>query len=203
MAQNDPTNLIDRISEQVFKRPDDETKRLQFDEISRLPALIRSVILFDSVTLDYRDVLRDIDVPLLVCAVADQEITYETVAAVMARGVAPDARFDPERLTRGPNHLRLVAAGDCCGTFGIEEDLLCDRTEDDLASGRTLATPQDDEVHIEVLRGVNDVLGHLPAFLENVVLDTGVFEGFLRSSDRSDPLSGSESLQLLGHIPRS
>lgn len=95
LAQGDRTSLIERMTEQVFKDPTAETKTLQFDEISRTPASTRSAILFDALTRDYRRVLRDLDVPLLVCAGADEEQTRGTVAAV--RNVAdlvPDAEFE-------------------------------------------------------------------------------------------------------------
>ena len=95
LAQQDRTSLIERMTEQVFKDPSAETKRLQFEEISRTPASIRSAILFDAVTRDYRRVLPEIDVPMLVCAGAEEETTRGTVASV--RNVAdlvPDAQFE-------------------------------------------------------------------------------------------------------------
>ena len=95
LVQRDRTSIIERMTEQVFKNPSTETKRLQFDEISRTPASIRSAILFDAVTRDYRRVLPEIDVPMLVCAGAEEETTRGTVASV--RNVAdlvPDAQFE-------------------------------------------------------------------------------------------------------------
>lgn len=80
LAQRDRTSLIERFTEQVFANPSDETVSLQFDEMSRTPAPIRSAILFDALTRDYRPVLPDIDVPMLVCAGADE--SRGTVAAV-------------------------------------------------------------------------------------------------------------------------
>lgn len=95
LVQADQTGIIDRMSEQVFKEPSVGTTRLQFDEISRIPASIRSAILFDASTCDYRAVLPEIDVPMLVCAGAEETRGAGTVAAV--RNVAdlvPDARFE-------------------------------------------------------------------------------------------------------------
>ncbi len=94
LAQRDPWSLAERATEQVFKEPpDDETRRLLFDEVSRTPAPVKSTILFDALTVDYREVLPEIDVPMLVCAGADEK--RGTVAA--ARHVAdlvPDATFE-------------------------------------------------------------------------------------------------------------
>jgi len=95
LAQRDRTSLIERMTKQVFKNPSNETKRVQFEEISRTPASIRSAILFDAVTRDYRHVLPEIDVPMLVCAGAEEETTRGTVASV--RNVAdlvPNAQFE-------------------------------------------------------------------------------------------------------------
>ncbi len=63
------------------------TRTLQFDGLSRTPAPIKSAILFDALTRDYRDVLHGIDVLMLVCAGVDEK--RETVAALV-----PDARFE-------------------------------------------------------------------------------------------------------------
>lgn len=95
LVQRDRTGIVERMTEQVFKNPSAETKRLQFDEISRTPIATRSAILIDGLTRDYRRVLPEIDVPTLVCAGADEETTRGTVASV--RNVAdlvPDAQFE-------------------------------------------------------------------------------------------------------------
>ena len=95
LAQQDRTSLVDRMTEQVFTDPSPETKRLQLEEISRTPAPIASTILIDAVTSDYRGVIRDLDVPLLVCAGAEEETTRGTVASVRnVADIAPDARFE-------------------------------------------------------------------------------------------------------------
>ena len=81
LAQRDRTTLVERVTEQVFKDPPTaETAALQFDELSRTPAPIKSAILFDALTRDYRDLLPEIDVPTLVCAGADEK--RGTVASV-------------------------------------------------------------------------------------------------------------------------
>ncbi|ADB63047.1 alpha/beta hydrolase fold protein (plasmid) [Haloterrigena turkmenica DSM 5511] len=74
LAQQDQETLIERITEQVFKEPPSaETRNMVFDELSRVPAPIKSAILFDALTRDYRDVLHEIDVPTVVCAGADEK----------------------------------------------------------------------------------------------------------------------------------
>lgn len=93
LAQRDHSSLIERVTEQVFKQPTTETRTLQFDELSRTPAPIKSAILFDALTRDYRDVLPGVDVPTLVCAGADEK--RGTVAAVKhVADLIPDARFE-------------------------------------------------------------------------------------------------------------
>lgn len=95
LAQEDRTSLIERMMEQAFKDPSAETKKLQFDEISRTPASVGTVILIDAVTRDYRRVLPEIDVPMLVCAGAEEETTRGTVAAVRnVVDLVPDAQFE-------------------------------------------------------------------------------------------------------------
>ena len=93
LVQQDRSSLIDRATEQGFaKPPADETRTLQFDELSRTPAPIKSAILFDALTRDYRDVLPGIDVPVLVCAGADEK--RGTVASVRnVANMVPDSRF--------------------------------------------------------------------------------------------------------------
>ncbi|WP_254532986.1 alpha/beta fold hydrolase [Natrinema gelatinilyticum] len=74
LAQQDRVSLIERLTEQVFKDPPSaETRTMAFDELSRMPAPIKSAILFDALTRDYRDILREIDVPTVVCAGADEK----------------------------------------------------------------------------------------------------------------------------------
>lgn len=95
MAQGDRTSLVDRMTEQVFTHPSAATTRLQVDEIARVPAPIRSAILFDALTRDYRDIISELGVPMLVCAGADDESTRGTVASVRnVADLAPDATFE-------------------------------------------------------------------------------------------------------------
>lgn len=94
LAQRDRSSIIERVTEQVFKDPPDAgTRTVWFDELSRTPAPIKSAILFDALTRDYREVLPEIDVPTLVCAGADEK--RGTVAAVRhVSDLVPDARFE-------------------------------------------------------------------------------------------------------------
>lgn len=95
LAQLDHTSLIERFTEQVFSDPTAEMRTLQFDEMSRTPAPIKSAILFDALTRDYRTVLPEIDVPMLVCAGADETRGTGTVAAVRhVADLVPTARFE-------------------------------------------------------------------------------------------------------------
>lgn len=68
LVQTDQEALVDRFAQQVFADPSAETRTLQYDEITRVPPPIQSAILFDAHVRDYRSVLPDIDVPMLVCA---------------------------------------------------------------------------------------------------------------------------------------
>jgi len=93
LAQTDRTSLMERFTEQVFKNPTAEARALQFDEMSRTPAPVKSAILFDALTCDYRDVLPEIDVPMLVCAGAGE--TRGPIAAVKhVAELVPDATFE-------------------------------------------------------------------------------------------------------------
>lgn len=93
LAQRDPTSIVDEFTAQVFADPSEETLRLQFDEMSRTPASIRSAILFDTLTRDYRRVLPEIDVPMLVCAgAAETRGTVDPVRYVT--NLVPDTTFE-------------------------------------------------------------------------------------------------------------
>lgn len=93
LVQQDYTSLIEGLTEQLYKdTPSAETKAMQFDELSRTPAPIKSAILFDALTRDYRTVLPEIDVPTLVCAGAHGRGTVVSVENVA--DLIPDARFE-------------------------------------------------------------------------------------------------------------
>lgn len=100
LAQSDQPGLIDRFTEQVFADPAPETRALQYDEISRTPPPIQSAILFDTHTRDYRSVLPEIDVPMLVCAgTAETRGSVDAVRHV--EDLVPDARVE---LFEGSGH---------------------------------------------------------------------------------------------------
>lgn len=94
LVQTDYSSLIDLQIELTFKNPPSEaTRQLVFDETSRTPPSIKSAILFDYSTRDYRDVLPNIDVPTLVCAGVDDK--WRTVASVEhVVGLLPNATFE-------------------------------------------------------------------------------------------------------------
>ncbi|RQG92343.1 alpha/beta fold hydrolase [Natrarchaeobius chitinivorans] len=95
LVQEDQTTFINRLTEQVFSNPTTEMRTLQFDETSRTPTPIKSAILFDALTRDYRAVLPKIDVPMLVCAGADETRGTGTVAAVRhVADLVPEATFE-------------------------------------------------------------------------------------------------------------
>jgi len=95
VTQRDLTGIVDRMTAAVFVDPSAETKRLQFDAISRTAPSVRSTILVDAVTCDYREVLPEIDVPMLVCAGAEEATTRGTVASVKhVADLVPDAKFE-------------------------------------------------------------------------------------------------------------
>lgn len=95
LVQKDRTAIIDRLTEVVVSDPTPETRRLQIDGITRTPAPVRSAIMFDTLTRDYRSILPNVDVPQLVCAGADEETTRGTVASVRhVTDLVPDAEFE-------------------------------------------------------------------------------------------------------------
>ena len=93
LAQSDQESLIDLFTEQVFAEPTDETINLQYDEISRTPPPIQATILFDAHTRDYRPILPEIDVPMLVCAgTAETRGSVDAVRYVSE--LVPEARIE-------------------------------------------------------------------------------------------------------------
>ncbi|MFC7231897.1 alpha/beta fold hydrolase [Saliphagus sp. GCM10025308] len=95
LVQEDQTSFIQRLTEQVFSNPTTEMRTLQVDETSRTPTPIKSAILSDALTRDYRAVLPEIDVPMLVCAGGDETRGTGTVEAVRhVTDLVPDATFE-------------------------------------------------------------------------------------------------------------
>lgn len=92
--QSDHLQLIESITEPLLnKPPSTERRRMMFDETSRCPPPIKNAIIFDCTFRDYRDVLSEMDVPMLVCAGAGE--TWRSVESVkLAAELAPDTRFE-------------------------------------------------------------------------------------------------------------
>jgi pimeloyl-ACP methyl ester carboxylesterase len=76
------------------EEPSRELRNLILDEGFRTPPAIQGTLMFGLLYLhDYRDVLRLIDVPTLVCAGADEK--WRSVASVEhAAELLPDSRFE-------------------------------------------------------------------------------------------------------------
>jgi pimeloyl-ACP methyl ester carboxylesterase len=93
-VQRNHLEFTDRLHANLLKEPpSDETRRMMFDEASRCPPSVKSSIILDATTCDYRDVLPEVDVPSLVCAGADEK--WRSVAAVeRSRELLPDAEFE-------------------------------------------------------------------------------------------------------------
>ncbi|MFB6133753.1 MAG: alpha/beta fold hydrolase [Halanaeroarchaeum sp.] len=90
LTQRDPHQVDELFLEEMFAGdPDASIERLVRDEMSRVPASVKSTILFDQSVRDYRDVLSTVDVPTLVCLGADETL-LET------RGVEYVAEETPE-----------------------------------------------------------------------------------------------------------
>ncbi|HKJ57985.1 MAG TPA: alpha/beta hydrolase [Halobacteriales archaeon] len=92
--QTDHLQLAADIVEPLLAEPPSpELRRTMVDETSRCPPPIKAAILFDCTFRDYRAVLPDLDVPMLVCAGTDEE--WRSVASVeYAAELAPDARVE-------------------------------------------------------------------------------------------------------------
>lgn len=91
--QTDHLSLTERQNELLLKEsPSRELETMMFDEASRTPPPIKSAI-FADVLREPPDVLPDIDVPMLVCAGADEK--WRSVASVEhVAEVVPDRRFE-------------------------------------------------------------------------------------------------------------
>lgn len=92
-VQTDHLALVESIIEPLLhESPSMARKRMMFDETARCPPSVKSAILFDCTFRDYRELLPRLDVPMLVCAGADE--TWRSVASVeFAAELAPDSRF--------------------------------------------------------------------------------------------------------------
>lgn len=103
LTQSDQHGLVEHFTEQVFADPTAETRQLQFDEITRTPPAIQATILFDAHTCDYRSVLPEIDVPMLVCAgTAETRGSIDAVSHVAE--LVPDASVERfEESGHGPH----------------------------------------------------------------------------------------------------
>lgn len=91
--QTDHLSLIERNNGLLLKdAPTRELETMMFDEASRTPPLVKSAI-FTDVLREPPDVLSDIDVPMLVCAGADEK--WRSVASVEhVAELVPDSRFE-------------------------------------------------------------------------------------------------------------
>lgn len=92
--QTDQWAFVDGVIDLVLQQPpSDELRLMMVDEMSRCPPLVKSAIIADATTREYRDVLPAVDVPSLVCAGASEK--WRTVAAVeSAADLLPDATFE-------------------------------------------------------------------------------------------------------------
>lgn len=91
--QTDHLNLVERNNDLLLKDPPArETRTMMFDEASRTPPPIKSAIVAD-VLREPPNVLPDIDVPMLVCAGADEK--WRSVDSVEhVAELVPDSRFE-------------------------------------------------------------------------------------------------------------
>ncbi|MFD1511669.1 alpha/beta fold hydrolase [Halomarina rubra] len=103
--QRDHLAFVERAFGDLFATPPSEdVRRRLFDEESRCPPLVKSAIVLDATLRDYRETLRGVDVPMLVCAGADE--TWRTVASVeRVAALVPDSRFE---LFAGSGHCLTV-----------------------------------------------------------------------------------------------
>lgn len=93
--QQDPIGLLEEQAEALLKEPPTrELRNLILDEGSRTPPPIQGSLTLGLLCMrDYREVLRQVDVPALVCAGADEK--WRSVASVEhAAELIPDSRFE-------------------------------------------------------------------------------------------------------------
>ncbi len=91
--QTNPLEVTNESIEGLLKEPPSrDLRNMMFDEGTRTPPSTQGAMLLDFMR-DYRDVLREIDVPTLVCAGADEK--WRSVANVKsAAELIQDARFE-------------------------------------------------------------------------------------------------------------
>lgn len=91
--QSTPIDLTEESIAALLKEPPSrELRTMMIDELTRTPPSIQGAMLLD-LMCDYRDTLRDIDLPTLVCAGADEK--WRGVDNVRyAAELIPDARFE-------------------------------------------------------------------------------------------------------------
>jgi pimeloyl-ACP methyl ester carboxylesterase len=92
--QTDHLEAIERsIEKWLADSPSDRLRTLILDEDARSPPLVKSSIIFDATMRDYQEVLPTVDIPMLVCAGADEK--WRTVDVVERTAeLVPDARFE-------------------------------------------------------------------------------------------------------------
>ncbi|UPV73210.1 alpha/beta hydrolase [Halorussus limi] len=92
--QADHLAFIEQTIDVSFKHPPtDDLRTTILDEDSRSPPTVKSAIIIDATLCDYREVLPDIDVPMLVCAGADEK--WRSVPVVKRTAdLVPEARFE-------------------------------------------------------------------------------------------------------------
>lgn len=92
-VQTDRESLLTEFAPVMFKHPpSEELAALVVGEMLRLPASVASAIIFDQTVQDYRDVLPSVEVPVLVCAGADEKlVAVETQQYIVDQ--SPNARL--------------------------------------------------------------------------------------------------------------
>lgn len=93
-VQSDPIGLVERRHPNLLSAPPSRAlENLLIDEGTRTPPSVQAAMLVELPEVDHRDVLRAIDIPMLVCAGMDE--TWRSVAAVEAvADLVPDARVE-------------------------------------------------------------------------------------------------------------
>lgn len=92
--QTDPIGVVEDSLEALLGTPPSrETRTMMLDEGTRTPAPIQAAMLVELPTVDHREVLEALDVPMLVCVGTDE--AWRSVASVEAVAeLVPDARVE-------------------------------------------------------------------------------------------------------------